>query len=84
MDPRDKSEDDNEAGIAFGRLADEGLFAATPSPHVLPFTWGEGWGEGRLQAPVLTATPHPNPLPARGERGRGDNEPPNQGGAAAR
>jgi hypothetical protein len=55
-----------------------------PSPHVPSAhpresatrdkpegTWGEGRGEGQRQTPAfgLVAAPHPNPLPASGERG---------------
>ena len=36
-------------------------------PMPLP-AWGEGQGEGRPLAPTSVAAPHPDPLPASGER----------------
>jgi len=44
--------------------------AAPSAPHALS-TRGEGWGEGQRHTPTLelVAAPHPNPLPASGERG---------------
>ena len=44
-----------------------------PLSQSVPWTErGEGWGEGRLLAPVSVAAPHPSPLPVKdGERGQG-------------
>jgi Protein of unknown function (DUF2849) len=43
---------------------------ATQTPPGAPTTRGEGWGEGQPRTPTLSsvAAPHPNPLPAGGER----------------
>ena len=41
----------------------------TPLP-MAALPWGEGKGEGRPLAPELVSAPHPNPLPASGERGK--------------
>ena len=39
----------------------------SPSPH-RPSRWGEGRGEGRQQTPEQASAPHPDPLPASGQR----------------
>jgi 16S rRNA (guanine527-N7)-methyltransferase len=64
------------SGAGFPGLVAAILLDVTPSPRPSP-TWpgtvpgrGEGRGEGQPPArvPGIAAAPHPNPLPARGER----------------
>ena len=45
---------------------------ASPTSPPAPTARGEGWDEGRQQALTLeyASAPHPNPLPASGERGQ--------------
>ncbi len=52
-------------------MHEHSLSARIADLSAIPSAWGEGWGEGRLHTPAaeFSAAPHPNPLPASGERG---------------
>ncbi len=53
-----------------GGFAGAKKYGGAPSPRGAVAKRGEGRGEGRQQPPNSAAAPHPNPLPAGGERER--------------
>ncbi len=66
-DPLARQSDVEERAGAFAGERKYGKAPASPSPRT---SRGEGRGEGRQKIPAeLGSAPHPNPLPASGERG---------------
>ena len=74
--PRTRSWIDLGSGAGFPGLVVAIVMAGAPSPRATPTSpqtpsaRGEGWGEGQPHAPTsaAVAVPHPDPLPASGER----------------